>query len=699
MRHLNLGVTPLHKQGLTPVILRGLLLIFLHWVGAFSALAQSMPLPLLTRVEQVRKLTPAEAQRGYPVRIRGVITDDVPAPDFFVQDGTAGIYVEGSRATVFPHHFGDRVEIEGITGPGRFAPVVLERKLRVLGPGRLPQARLYSWNELANGQRDSQWVQVRGTVLSASIDRKSWRETTLAMTVASGGGSFKLRVPITRELDASAWIDRQVVIEGVCGTLFNFHRQFVGVLLYVPRLSLVQEAERAKEVSFDELLRYSPDQDVFRRVRVRGVLVYQQPGNSLLLETNGQGLRVLSQQAGLLEPGDLVEASGFPAVGESTPILEDALFRKVGRSFPSPAIAMELRGPLERFDGRLVSIDAKVLQREGPPDGSSFLLQTGTRVFTVSAQTDAALERMLAISPSSEVRVTGVCLVQSGGLWGVPQSFRLLISAPSDITVLRAPSWWNLNHSLWLLRVCIVVLLVVIVLLVVVSDRLRAQMAIAREKIRMVVIHEERDRIARELHDTLEQELAGITMQLDLAVDCFQQTPQTARQAVETARYMSRRSMIETHRSVWDLRCRMLEEGDLVSALTQTMKSMANGDHTRIDVKVEGEPQRLATTAELNLLRIGQEAVTNAVKHARPGCVTVLLQFCPQLVRLSVADDGCGFESNNSFLNGSGHFGLLGMRERAQALGSHLEIDSKPGRGTRVVLEVPRSTANTAGMG
>ncbi len=676
MRHLNLGVTPLHKQGLTPVILRGLLLICLQCVAAFSVFAQSSPLPLLTRVEQVRKLTPAEAQRGYPVRIRGVITDDVPAPDFFVQDGTAGIYVEGSRTTLFSHHFGDRVELEGITGPGRFAPVVLEHKLRVLGQGRLPKARLYSWNELANGQRDSQWVQVRGTVLSASIDRKSWRETTLAMTVASGGGSFKLRVPITRELDASAWIDRQVVIEGVCGTLFNFHRQFVGVLLYVPRLSLVQEAERAKEVSFDELLRYSPDQDVFRRVRVRGVLVYQQPGNSLLLETNGQGLRVLSQQAGFLEPGDLVEASGFPAVGESTPILEDALFRKVGRSFPSPAIAMEFRGPLERFDGRLVSIDAKVLQREGPPDGSTFLLQSGPKVFTLSAQTDTALARMLSISPSSEVRVTGICLVQSGGLWGTPQSFRLLMRAPSDITVLRSPSW-----------------------LVVVGDRLRAQMAIVREKIRMVVIHEERDRIARELHDTLEQELAGITLQLDLAVDCFQQTPQTARQAVETARNMSRRSMIETHRSVWDLRCRMLEAGNLVSALTQTVKSMANGDHTSIDVKVEGEPQRLATTAELNLLRIGQEAVTNAVKHARPGCVTVLLQFCPQLVRLSVVDDGCGFEPNHSFLNGSGHFGLLGMRERAQALGSHLEIDSKPGRGTRVVLEVPRTTANTAGMG
>jgi signal transduction histidine kinase len=681
----------MHEKGLTAVIFRRLLLVCFLFTLAPSAIAQSPSLPLLTHVDQVRRLTPAEAGRGYPVRIRGVITDDVPAPDFFVQDGAAGIYVEGSRTSVFPHRFGDRVEVEGITGPGRFAPVVVENKLRVLGRGRLPKAQLYSWSELDNGQQDGRWIQVRGTVLSASIDRKSWREPTLAMSVASGGGSFKVRVPITHELDASAWVDRQVVMEGVCGTLFNFQRQFIGVLLYVPRLSLIQEAGRAKEVSFDELMRYSPDQNVFRRVRVRGVLVYQQPGNALFLETNGQGLRILSQQEGLLEPGDVVEASGFPAVGESKPILEDALFRKVGHASPSPAVNLELKGPLERFDGRLVSVDAKVLQREGSPDGESFLLQAGKKVFTVSAQTDTTLGRMLSVSPNSAVRVTGVCLVQSGGLWGTPQSFRLVIRSPSDITVLHAPSWWTLRHALWLLGACVGVLVVVSILLLVVSDRLRAQMAIVRDKIRMVVIHEERDRIARELHDTLEQELAGITMQLDLAVDCFQQTPQTARQAVETARNMSRRSMIEARRSVWDLRCRLLEEGDLVSALAQTIESMANGDRTSIQVQVEGEPRRLAATTELNLLRIGQEAVINALKHARPSQVNVLLQFHPQVVRLSIVDDGCGFQPNGAVLNGSSHFGLLDMRERAQSLGCRLEIHSEAGAGTRIELQVPET--------
>src|SRR5882724_2261216 len=81
-------------------------------------------LPTLTTAEQVRRLSPDQAALGYPVRLRGVITDDVPAPDYFVQDSTAGIYVEGSHIPVFPHTLSDEVEIDGITGPGKFAPVI-----------------------------------------------------------------------------------------------------------------------------------------------------------------------------------------------------------------------------------------------------------------------------------------------------------------------------------------------------------------------------------------------------------------------------------------------------------------------------------------------------------------------------------------------------------------------------------------------
>ena len=155
-------------------------------------------------------------------------------------------------------------------------------------------------------------------------------------------------------------------------------------------------------------------------------------------------------------------------------------------------------------------------------------------------------------------------------------------------------------------------------------------MEVIRQKLRTSAVLEERNRIARELHDTLEQELAGITLQLDLAVDSFQGAPRIAQQAVETARNMSRHSMIEARRSVWDLRCQLLENGDLVSALSQIVEPLGPRDG-RIVVKIEGEHVRLPSPMEMNLLRIGQEAVANAVKHGGARSILVELCYRPEL--------------------------------------------------------------------
>jgi signal transduction histidine kinase len=253
--------------------------------------------------------------------------------------------------------------------------------------------------------------------------------------------------------------------------------------------------------------------------------------------------------------------------------------------------------------------------------------------------------------------------------------------------VLHAPSWWNLRHTLWVLGGTVAVLLLVMAWIVVLGRRLREQMELIRQKIRSGGVLQERNRIARELHDNLEQELAGITMQLDLAVDCFQQAPRVAQEALETARNMSRHSMLDARRSVWDLRCHLLEEGDLVSALRQTVQPAASHDHVNVDVSVTGAPVRLPASVEMNLLRIGQEAVANAIRHGGARSVKAVLQYDENKVRLSVTDDGQGFRPQDT--TPSGHFGLLDMRERAHSMGSVLQVESEPQRGTRVAVEIP----------
>jgi signal transduction histidine kinase len=669
---------------------RRLLAVTVLLAAAMPSRAQTLPVATLTRAEQVRTLSVEEAAAGRPVRIRGVITNDVPAPDFFIQDATAGVYVEGSKDPVFPHRFGDLVELEGVTGPGKFAPVIREQRIRVLGRGTPPTAKLYSFSELAGGQLDSQWARIRGIVRSASIDRTSWQETTLAMRVASGGGEFNVRVPISEERDFSSWVDSEVLIEGVCGSLFNSQRQLIGVLFYVPRLNLIKVEATAKELPFSSLLRFSPGEGSKHRVHVRGVVGYQQPGKALFLQSGGKGLRVLTDQNTPLQIGDVVDVLGFGAMGESAPVLQDAVFHRIASGEPPVPVALNLDAPWEQLDGNLVTTNAVLLDHRVQSDGVHLTLRTGGVLFDASLQNSDAADRVLSIRNNSEVRVVGICLVRSGGFWSIPQSFRLLLRSPQDVVLVRAPSWWNLRHTMWVLAITVGALLIVLAWVVVLGRRLREQMAIIRQKLRSGAVLEERNRIARELHDTLEQELAGITMQLDLAADCFQQVPRVAHQALETARQMSRHSMVEARRSVWDLRCHLLESGDLVSALTKIVEPLAPSDRIQIATRIVGDPVRLPGAMEMNLLRIAQEAVANAVKHGGASRIEIELAFNPENVRLTISDDGQGFSPDTAAR--TGHFGLPDMRERAQSMGSQLLIDSGSGRGARLSVEVPISS-------
>lgn len=669
-----------------PIFAHSVFLFFLVFAAISSAQTSSKTAAPLTHANQIRRLTAEQASEEYPVKIRGVITEDAPAPDFFVLDSTAGIYVEGSRSPVFEHHLGELVEIEGVTGPGKFAPVIREQTFRVLGKGTLPQGKLYSFSDLADGRMDSQWVRVRGIVRSAAIDRDSWHEPTLALRVTSGSGEFAARVPIQQEQDFSSWVGREVLIEGVCGSLFTAQRQLSGILFYVPRLSFIKMEAPARETPFSGLLQFAPGEGAGHRVRVRGVVTYQQLGTALFLQSEGKGLRVLTQQDTPLQPGDLVEVFGSPTVGESAPVLSDAIFHRIGPNANLTPLIFNPDVPWEEYDGALITTDATLLDRQRQNGGLRLLLRSGEYLFEATAPSGIE-ERFFSVPINSQVKITGICLVRSGGLWSVPQSFRLLLRSPADLVVVRAPSWWNFRHAMWLLGITVGALLIVLAWVVILGGRLREQMGVIRQKLRSGAVLEERNRIARELHDTLEQELAGITMQLDLASDCFEQVPRVAREAVETARRMSRHSMIEARRSVWDLRCHLLENGDLVSALTEIVKPLAPQDRVAMSVNISGTPVRLPAPVEMNLLRIGQEAVANAVKHGGARHITIELQYAAESVRLFVKDDGCGFAPEEAL--STGHYGLLDMRERAQSIGCHLEIESASGRGTRLTVEAP----------
>ncbi|PWU05032.1 MAG: hypothetical protein C5B51_15570 [Terriglobia bacterium] len=162
-----------------------------------------------------------------------------------------------------------------------------------------------------------------------------------------------------------------------------------------------------------------------------------------------------------------------------------------------------------------------------------------------------------------------------------------------------------------------------------------------------------------------------------------------ARASLDLARRMAQHSLTEARRAVLDLRAAALDHQDLTTALKSGIGLWAADSGVDVDVQVSGETTDLPQDVAHQVLRIAQEALNNVLKHSGADRVDLKLRVEPQRLNLNVADNGCGFEPDGVFTAVSGHFGIIGMRERARRLGGDLHLDSRPGEGTRLEVTVP----------
>jgi signal transduction histidine kinase/ligand-binding sensor domain-containing protein len=215
------------------------------------------------------------------------------------------------------------------------------------------------------------------------------------------------------------------------------------------------------------------------------------------------------------------------------------------------------------------------------------------------------------------------------------------------------------------------------------------QLRLRQIRSRFSLVLEERARLAREIHDTLAQGFVGISSQLDAVALCMPEEQSPARKYLDMARRMARHSLTEARRSVMDLRASVLEGQDLAAALESAMPIWTAGAGADVKVDVSGPEAALPQEMEQQLLRIAQEAVTNVVKHAGAEHIAIKLHADAGKLSLRIQDDGRGFEPQGVFSSHGGHFGLIGMRERAERLGGEMRLASNPGEGTEVEVTVP----------
>jgi signal transduction histidine kinase/ligand-binding sensor domain-containing protein len=204
----------------------------------------------------------------------------------------------------------------------------------------------------------------------------------------------------------------------------------------------------------------------------------------------------------------------------------------------------------------------------------------------------------------------------------------------------------------------------------------------------------ERARLSREIHDTLLQSLVGVTLQFDAIANALGPSSAAAREQLIRIRREVEAYIRDARQSISDLRSPLLEAGDLMTVLKDFGKRTVGTSAVRFVTSVTGTPRQYTPKVENQLLRIGQEAIINAVRHASPSRIHLEVRFETQAVTLRVSDDGHGFDRSSSDLESERHYGLTTMRERAEEIGGRFRVVSSAEAGTVVEAIVPTPAAS-----
>jgi len=715
----------------------------------FAAFSETVP-TLLTNAVDVLSLPENLARQKIPVRIRGVVTAAEPGwgGQFFVQDETSGVFVE-NRSTRYPKP-GDLIEVDGFTWSGSFAPIISKPTWKALGTAPLPKAKSVSLDQLLSGLEDGQRVRIGGivrsvTVLTTALDIE-------VASAGNRIHVFRHRTTNDIDAQKLVGA-RVHVSGTVAASFNAALRHLMYVIMFAPQPEdfVVEQLEGSDPfgrpvIPLSGIAEYRRDIIPGQRVHVKGVVTLLRRGQDLFLQDGTRGLHVQTHQTNDLAVGDVVDVVGFPDLDHFLPVLDDALYRKTSEKIPPPepkVISMQdipfgtNHNGLITNHATIVSMPGKLLERTvrslftSPNTPQilviSLLLQTEDLGFTTQAQLaedDPSAQKLMAIPIGSIVRSTGVCVTQSAEDKQL-HALQILLADANGVDILRTPSWFTPERLFIGLVILFVVLVVAVRWSVTVSKknvvlqesirgREKAQLELqeahdqleervkertAQLKFQITARKEselqfkatlrERTRLAQELHDTVEQTLTGIALQLDTTSKLFQAKPDGASHHLELARNLVSQSQVDVRRSVWDLRSRALEEFDLPGAMSTGGKMLVDGTNIDLEVSARGRVRPLSETMEENLLRIAQESLTNVIKHSGATTVKIELDYGPQSIALQISDNGQGFEQEKTVGPNEGHFGLLGISERAKRLGAELSVHSEPGKGTTVRVRVP----------
>ncbi len=646
----------------------------------------------ISTVAGVKALSFDMARQALPVSIRGVVTAYVSKnAGAVVQDSTRGVYVDlreipGSE----PLQHGELCQIEGVTGPGSFSPVVVARRITHLGPSQLPKPLNATWDQLVNGTLDTEYAEIEG-VVTAVHDRQ--------VVLLVQGGKIALNLI---DFQPEFLVGCENALVRIRGCLFaNFnqetHRLGPGSLsVRNSAIDVVQPAPRnlfdAPRKSIGELLLYDSKAAPLRLLKVSAQIIYGRPGEYYLTDgTNG--LHVITRDSDHFAAGGLVDAVGFLELGGPAAELKEAVMRRTGSAPLRPPTKLSSDQLLQAgYADMLVQVDATLMNhwREGLEDVLE--LQSGFLAF--KARINSGRQAINLPPAGSRLELTGAYAPQGNRAEdGTVSGFELLLPSPLDIRVLATPPWWNLRRMLVLAGILGVLLLAVLFwnkelqrkvqvrgrqLEHEIRNRQRAELQRAAEA--------ERARIARDLHDELGTGLTEVSLLADAGLAESHGTgkePLRFHDIAEKARALvSGLDVI-----VWAIdpkRNSLQSFADYLGRYATELFS-ASGIVCRFKIPIECDPVTMTEAARHSLFLAVKEALNNVIRHASATEVELQISQSPDLLQIVVADNGRGFDWNK-IQPGDG---LANLRARLEALNGQCDIQSQAGKGTTVRFSVP----------
>lgn len=404
----------------------------------------------LTHISQIRQLSPALASCGYPVHIRGVVTVlSGWRGSFFLQDSTGSISTDRAESTDVES--GDEITLTGITGPGKFIPLIVSKKIDVIRKTSLPKPKVMSYSDLVTGDVDSEWVEVEGIVHSATI-KENWGRAVLFLNVDVDGNPLIVRVYDFPRTGLDELVDATVRVRGACGSIFNDKRQFLGARLFTPNLDSIEIETPALSASdlpalrASKIFQFNTHRLLAHRIKVLGT-VLDQDESTLYLQSEDQAVIVKGSQAWQVDTGSIVEVVGFVIPGQYPVALSEARVRKTGNGPTPKPIDVAAKDLVQDDDGflsapytgRWIRMDAKLIDKIRRGQTEIWTLKDGSQVFQLKLNDPHQVERFGWVQVGSLLRVEGLCITEYDSE-KQPRAFTILVASRGNISVLKAPA-------------------------------------------------------------------------------------------------------------------------------------------------------------------------------------------------------------------------------------------------------------------